>query len=153
MTPDVLGEDRPGRPRALALAGGAVLLVGLAALALRPGPDRPPAQLRLTGIDGSALLGDSFVRFHVELRGSGIDRIQAVQLTSGASTSLGQVDRQGDGRTSVQLDLVPDCTGTLGLVAPQLEVKARAAGRDRLLLLDVPTDGAVGRLVRYRCAH
>jgi hypothetical protein len=148
-------RDRRRRwPLAAALAA-----VVVAALLVWPG-DAPESgedvAVALVGHTGSALTGQSFVRFHFSLSARGGDaEIQQVQLVLGGGRSDGSgpaVIRDGD-EVKVLVDTVPDCPRALTeLPAGALEVTYRGTGGSHLTRLPLPIEGSLPRLVQRRCS-
>ena len=125
-----------------------------AGTALRATLPPPPLDVRVADLAGSALDGESFVRLHLQLQGSGVDALGDARLTYGGTSGRGLHPASFDGsdRMTVQVDLTPDCA-LAGASAPaSLDLEVRdAEGRDRLLRVGVPDGTPLERLVRYRC--
>ncbi len=134
-------------------AGVLALTVGVLAV-LRDGPPAP-LQVRVESLDGSALRGETFVRLQLDVRTEGAAELGEVRLLLAGVRALGlSPDGLDDGRATVQVDLVPACPRAVTeLAAAALEVTVvDDAGRDRTVLVDLPDDGPLERLVRYRCS-
>lgn len=151
----LIAEPRTRLPWRLVAAGVALLVLAGAASTLRD--ERPAGRLEvsLEGLDGSALRGEQFVRLNLGVLAEGAAELGEVRLSLSGASVLGQsVDGlDGDGRATVQVDLVPPCPAALeGYVDGTLDVTVvDRAGRSRLVQLDLPDDGPLERLVRYRC--
>jgi len=161
MGPDVLDAERPAQhwPAALAsrrtrwLGGLAVALLLVVATAVLTTPPAP-LRVQLAQVDGSALRGDSFLRLQLQLRGSGVTRLDEVNLRLAGRNSPGLSPRGFDrgGRAVVQVDVVPDCTTFPDLRGSSLQVTVLdQQGRPHTTVLPLPVDGVVQRLVTYRC--
>lgn len=157
---EVLDADPVSGRQALAVVVVLVLaLVGGAALLRRSPPE--PVTVSLERLNGSALSDESFVRLYLRLSAEGAGEIDAVRLRIAGADQLGQHPRRfdEDGRVTVLIDLTPRCPGP-GQVLPAgpflpgtLDLQLRdAAGDRRLVQLDVPSEGPLERLIRYRCA-
>lgn len=154
---DVLVDDAPSRLRRLGVVGGALLLAVVAGgAALRSTLPPPPLEVRLSGLSGTALRGESFIRLHVTLEQSGARDLEDAVLTIAGTTARGQHPPvfDDDGGTTVQVDLTPTCASAGQEPAPGvLELQVRdASGDRRQVTLSVPADSQVQRLLRYRCA-
>ena len=153
-TGELLEDDAPSRARWVA-AVALVLLVALVGggAALRSSLPPPPLEVRVAELAGSALDGESFVRLHVLLQGSGVDSLGDARLTYAGTSGRGlhPVAFDGNGRMTVQVDLTPACPPAVGAPA-SLDLSVRDDdGRDRQLRVDVPEGTPLERLVRYRC--
>ncbi len=143
-------DRRPG-PRRLVAA--VLLAVVVAAVALvRPGGGPVRSELELRGLDGTVLAGDSYVRFHLELRVRGADRIDEVQVRVQGADSTGLVLTPDDelDRVVVQVDVSPRCpVGQLDVGT----VQARLTGADGWVVrrVPLPVEGQVERLLSYQC--
>ena len=154
--PDLLEQDAPGRARLLGLvAAGLLLAIAAGAAAVRSSLPPTPLTVQLSSLDGSALVGESFVRLQVQLQSTGAQGLGDARLTVAGATGRG-LHRPGfddQGRLTVQVDVTPDCATVAAGVPPgtlDLRVRDEDGGR-RLVQLDVPTEGRLERLVRYRC--
>jgi hypothetical protein len=152
---DVLVDDARGRSRSLALVGGAVLVALVAgAAALRSTLPPPELELRLDGVTGTALQGESFVRLNLALEQSGVRELEEAVLTVAGTTERGQRPTTlHDGRMTVQIDVSPPCAALLQDLAPGvLDLRLHDASGDvRQVAVDVPADEQLVRLLRYRC--
>lgn len=153
---DVLVDDAPHRLRRLGAVTGALLLVLVAgAAALRSTLPPPPLELRLAGVSGTALRGESFVRLHVTLEESGAQDLEEAVLTVAGTSQRGQHPTTfADGRMTVQVDLSPACASLRDDVPPGvLDLRLHDASGDlRQVSVDIPADAQLERLLRYRCA-
>ena len=152
---DVLVDDAARRSRRLAAVGGAVLLtlVGGAA-ALRSTLPPPPLELRLAGVTGTALQGESFVRLNLTLEQSGVQDLEEAVLTVAGTTERGlRPTTVADGRMTVQIDVSPPCAALLpGLAPGVLALRLTdAAGERRQVAVHVPADEQLVRLLHHRC--
>jgi hypothetical protein len=152
---DVLVDDAPRRLRRLGAAGGGLLLALVAGgAALRSTLPPPPLEVRLVGLSGTALQGESFVRFHVTLEETGARDLQDALLTVGGTTQRGQHPTAFDsGRLTVQVDVTPSCAAVRdGVSAGVLDLRLHdASGDARRVQVEVPADAQLERLLRYRC--
>ncbi len=151
----MLVDDAPHRLRRLGvvLAGLLVALVAGAA-ALRSTLPPPPLEVRLAGVSGTALRGESFLRLHVTLETSGARELEDAVLTVAGAAQRGQHPTAfDDGRVTVQIDLTPSCGSVQDDVADGvLDLRLRdASGDPRRVRIDVPADSSLVRLLRYRC--
>ncbi len=152
---DVLVDDAPRRTRTLVVVGGALLLaLGAGAALLRSTLPPPRVELRLAGVTGTALQGDSFVRLNLALEQSGVRDLDEAVLTVAGTVERGQRPTTvTDGRMTVQIDVSPPCASLLQGAAPAvLDLRLRdQAGDLRQVAVDVPLDEEFQRLLRYRC--
>lgn len=152
----MLVDDAPGRLRRVAAVGGALLLALVAgAAALRSTLPPPPLEVRLAGVSGTALRGESFIRLHLTLEQSGARDLEDAVLTVAGTTQRGQHPTAfDDGRMTVQVDLTPACTALRpDLAAGVLDLRLHdASGDARRVQVGVPADGQLERLLRYRCS-
>lgn len=152
---DVLVDDAGRRSRRLAAAGGAALLaLGAGAAALRSTLPPPPLELRLAGVSGTALQGESFVRLNLALEQTGVRDLEGAVLTVAGTTEVGlRPTTVADGRMTVQIDVSPPCAALLQDLAPGvLDLRITdAAGERRQVAVDVPADEELVRLLRHRC--
>ena len=149
----MLVDDAPSRLRRVAAVGGLLLVVLVAgAAALRSTLPPPPLEVRLTGVSGTALRGESFIRLHLTLEQSGARDLDDAVLTIAGTTQRGQHPGVfDDGRTTVQVDITPQCAARQpepGVLDLRLH---DASGEARQVSLGVPADGQLERLLRYRC--
>ena len=153
---DVLVDDGPRRLRRLGGVGGALLLAVVAGgAALRSTLPPPPLDVRLAGMSGTALRGESFIRLHVTLEESGARDLQDAVLTVAGTSQRGQHPTVfDDGRMTVQVDLTPVCAALRPDVAEGvLDLRLRdASGDARQVRLSIPAEGQLERLLHYRCA-
>jgi hypothetical protein len=153
---DVLVDDAPRRLRRLGMVGGALLVAVVAGgAALRSTLPPPPLEVRVTGVSGTALRGESFVRLHVTLEESGAQQLEDAVLTVAGTTQRGQHGAAfDDGRLTVQVDLTPACASLQQDLAPGvLDLRLLdASGDARRVQLEVPAGDQLERLLRYRCA-
>ncbi len=151
----MLVDDAPSRLRRVAAVGGALLLALVAgATALRSTLPPPPLDVRLAGVSGTALRGESFIRLHLTLEQSGARDLDDAVLTIAGTTQRGQhATAFDDGRTTVQVDITPQCAGPQpDLATGVLDLRLHdASGDAREVTLGVPADGQLERLLRYRC--
>ncbi len=151
----MLVDDAPRRLRRLGAVGSGLLLALVAGgAALRSTLPPPPLELRLAGVSGTALSGESFVRLHVTLEESGARDLEEAVLTVAGTTQRGQHPSAfADGRMTVQVDVVPPCGSLSQQVQPGvLELRLHdTAGDVRRVSVDVPADAQLERLLRYRC--
>ena len=152
---DVLVDDAPRRVRRLGVVAGALLLSVVAGgAALRSTLPPPPLEVRLAGVTGTALQGESFIRLHVTVEQSGARDVQDAVLTVAGTTQRGTHPTDFDGgRMTVQVDLAPVCASLeQELPAGVLDLSVRdATGADRRAAVDVPAGPRLERLLRYRC--
>ena len=152
----MLVDDAPRRLRWLGAVGGALLLAVVAGgAALRSTLPPPALDVRLAGLSGTALRGESFIRLHVTIEESGARDLQDAVLTVAGTTQRGQHPTAfDDGRLTVQVDLTPRCASLQQDLAPgALDLRLRdASGDAREVRLDIPADAQLQRLLRYRCA-
>jgi hypothetical protein len=153
---DVLVDDAPSRLRRVAAVGGALLVALVAGgAALRSTLPPPPLEVRLAGVSGTALRGESFIRLHLTLEQSGARDLDDAVLTLAGTTQRGQHPTAfSDGRTTVQVDITPRCAASqpdLGGGVLDLQLHD-ASGDARQVTLGVPADGQLERLLRYRCS-
>ena len=153
---DELLDDADERTRRLAALGAGLLLVVLAGgAALRSALPPAPPSVGLAGLSGSALDGESFVRLNLSLRAEGVRQLGDARLTVAGATARGQhppaFDRRG--RMTLQVDVTPACADVAaGATSGRLDLALRdEQGRSRQVRLDVPADGPLERLLRYRC--
>ena len=154
---DELLDDADERiPPDDALGAGPLLLVVLAGgAALRSALPPAPPSVGLAGLSGSALDGESFVRLNLSLRAEGVRQLGDAHLTVAGATARGQhppaFDRRG--RMTLQVDVTPACADVAaGATSGRLDLALRdEQGRSRQVRLDVPADGPLERLLRYRC--
>lgn len=128
------------------------LLAG--ATALRSTLPPPRLEVRVVGVSGTALRDESFVRLHVTVEQSGARDLEDAVLTVAGMRQRGSHPSTfDDGRTTVQVDLTPDCGAPQqDLGAGVLELRLHdTQGDARQVRLEVPADAALGRLLRYRC--
>ena len=156
----MLEADPGSGRRAPALVGALLLVLVAAGVVVRQGPP-PPLTLTVEQLEGSALSHQSFVRLWIRLATVGASEVDGVRLQVAGADSPGQHPRtlDGDGRVTVQVDLVPRCevpaVGIPSEALPDgtLDVRVRDIdGQERTVQLPVPTEGPLERLVRYRCA-
>ena len=156
----MLEADPGSGRRALALVGALLLVLVATGVVVRQGPP-PPLTLTVEQLEGSALSHQSFVRLWIRLAAVGASGVDGVRLQGAGADSPGQHPRtfDGDGRVTVQVDLIPRCdapfVGTPASALPDgtLAVRVRDIdGQERTFQLPVPTEGPLERLVRYRCA-
>lgn len=154
---DVLVDDAPRRTLRLGVVVGGLLLTLVAgAAALRS--TLPPSALdvRLAGLSGTALRGESFVRLHVGLEQSGVRRLEDAVLTVAGSTQRGSYPAafDDDGRLTVQVDLAPACASVQDdIAAGVLELSVvDESGDGRQVAVRIPADDRLVRLLRYRCS-
>jgi len=152
---DVLVDDAPGRLRRLgAVVVGVLVALVAGGAALRSTLPPPPPDVRLTGLSGSALRGDSFLRLHLTLEASGARELEDAVLSVAGTTQRGRHPTAFDGgRVTVQVDLVPDCASVQGdLAAGVLDLRLHdTSGNARQVQVEVPADAQLERLLRYRC--
>ena len=152
---DVLVDDAGRRWRSSAAVGGAVLLaLVVGAAALRGTLPPPPLELRLEGVTGTALQGESFVRLNVALEQSGVRDLEEAVLTVAGSRERGlRPTTVGDGRMTVQIDVSPPCASLVPDLAPGvLALRLHDdAGELRQVTVAIPADEQLERLLRYRC--
>ena len=152
---ELLTDDAARRTRQVVGAGAVLLaLVVGGGAALRSTLPPPPLGVSLADLTGSALDGESFVRLDLSLRLSGVDALDDGELTVAGTTSSGlRLVRDDDERARVQVDVTPDCAQVdAGATGGELVLRLEdAAGDPRSLLVDVPADGPLERLLRYRC--
>ncbi len=152
---ELLTDDAARRTRQV--VGAAVALLALVVgggAALRSTLPPPPLAVALSDLTGSALDGESFVRLDLSLRLSGVDALADGELTVAGTTASGlRLVRDGDDRARVRVDLTPDCAQVdAGATGGELTLRLQDADGDpRSLLVDVPADGPLERLLRYRC--
>jgi hypothetical protein len=152
---DVLVDDAPRHLRRAAAVGGGLLVALVAGgAALRSTLPPPPLEVRLAGLSGTALRGESFIRLHLTLEQSGARALDDAVLTVAGSSQRGQHPSAFDGgRTTVQVDVTPRCPGlqpdrAVGVLDLRLH---DASGAARRVQVGVPADGQLERLLRYRC--
>jgi hypothetical protein len=154
---DVLVDDAPPRLHRLALVCGGLLVALVAgAGALRSTLPPPPLEVRIAGLSGTALKGESFVRLHVVLEQSGARTLDEAVLSVAGTRQRGQhATTFDDGRLTVQVDVVPACASLLPEVAAGvLDLRVHdASGDARRVRLSLPADGQLERLLRYRCTE
>ena len=152
----MLVDDAPRRLRRLGAVGGGLLLALVAGgAALRSTLPPPPLEVRVAGLSGTALRGESFIRLHVTLEQSGARDLEDAVLTVAGTTQRGQHPLAfDDGRLTVQVDVTPTCTALADdLPAGVLDLRLHdASGDAREVRLDLPSDGQLERLLRYRCS-
>ena len=152
----MLVDDAPSRLRRVAVVGGALLVALVAgAAALRSTLPPPPLEVRLAGVSGTALRGESFIRLHLTLEQSGARDLDDAVLTIAGTTQRGQHPTAfDDGRATVQVDITPQCTAQQpDLAAGVLDLRLHdASGDARQVTLGIPAEGQLERLLRYRCA-
>ncbi len=153
---DVLVDDAPRRLRRLGAVGGGLLLAVVAGgAALRSTLPPPPLEIRLAGMSGTALRGESFIRLHVTLEESGARNLEDAVLTVAGTTQRGQHPTAfEDGRMTVQVDITPVCASLQQDLTPGvLELRLQdASGDARQVQVDIPADAQLERLLRYRCS-
>ena len=154
---DELVDDAAQRSRRLgALAVGLLVLLVAGGAVLRSTLPPPPLAVDLAGLSGSTLDGDSFVRLNLALQTTGARELGDARLTIAGATQLGQHPTRfdGDGRMTLQVDVTPTCTQVAeGVGAGRLDLSLQdAQGRARQVRLEVPAQGSLERLLRYRCA-
>ncbi len=153
---DVLVDDAPRRLRRLgAVAAGLLVALVAAGAALRSTLPPPPLEVRLAGLSGTALQGESFVRLHVTVEESGAGDLEDALLTVAGTTQRGQHPTAFDGgRLTVQVDVTPLCASLQeGVAGGVLELRLHdASGDERQVQVDIPPDPRLERLLRYRCA-
>ena len=153
---DELVDDAAERVRLLgALGVGLLLLVLAGGAVLRSALPPPPLAVSVADLSGSTLDGDSFVRLNLSLQASGARDLDGASLTIAGSTQRGQHPTRfdGDGRVTVQVDVTPACASIVGGVgAGTLDLSLHdAQGRARQVRLEIPAEGSLERLLRYRC--
>lgn len=152
---ELLTDDAARRTRQVVGAGAALLVLVVAGgAALRSTLPPPPLGVALSGLTGSALDGESFVRLDLSLRLSGVDALGDSELTVAGTTSRGlRLVRDDRDRARLQVDVTPDCGQVeAGATGGQLVLRVEdSAGDPRSLVVDVPADGPLDRLLRYRC--
>ena len=154
---DVLVDDEPRRTIRLGVVGGGLLLTLVAGgAALRSTLPPPALDVRLAGVSGTALRGESFVRLHVGVEHSGARGLEDAVLTVAGTTQRGSYPAafDDDGRLTVQVDLAPVCASVQGDVAAGvLELRVLdESGDARQVALRIPADDRLERLLRYRCS-
>ena len=155
---DVLVDDAPRRTLRLGVVGGGLLLALVAGgAALRSTLPPPELDVRLAGVSGTALRGESFVRLHVGVEHSGARGLEDAVLTVAGTTQRGSYPAtfdDDDGRLTVQVDLAPVCASVQGDVAAGvLELRVLdTSGDARDVTLSIPADARLERLLRYRCS-
>lgn len=156
----MLEADPVGTRPALVVVGALLLALVVTGAIVRQSPP-PPLTVTLEKLEGSALSHQSFVRLWIRLGAVGATGVDDVRLQVAGTDSPGQHPRtlDDDGRVTVRIDLVPRCdapsvgAASSGLPEGTLAVRVRdLEGAERSVQLPVPTDGALERLVRYRCA-
>lgn len=151
----MLVDDAPRRLRRLGALGGALLLALVAGgAALRSRLPPPPLEIRLAGVSGTALRGESFIRLHVTLEQSGARDLEDAVLTIAGTTQRGQHPTAFDGgRMTVQVDLTPMCaTLPQDVAGGVLDLRLHdTSGDARQVQVDIPADARLERLLRYRC--
>ena len=164
-TPIVVEVLDAGQPpeREASRRGWVVGLLALALVAAGLVVLRPPAQavdpvgVRLVGHTGSALTGQSFVRFYFALTAVGGDaEVEDVELLLGGGRAEGvtkNVLAEGE-RTTVLVDVVPDCPRAVReLPVGTLQVTYRDDAGEQVASLPLPVEGSLPRLVQKRCAE
>ncbi len=153
----MLVDDAAQRLRRLSLVAGGVLVALVAGgAALRSTLPPRPLEVRSTGVSGTALQGEGFVRLNVTLEASGARELDDAVLTVAGVTQRGQhppAFDDDDGRATVQLDLTPACASVPddladGVLELQLRDESGAAQRVQIA---IPADSSLVRLLRYRC--
>ena len=152
---EVLRDDAPAAGRRLAVVGAGLLvaLVGGGAW-LRSTLPPPPLAVSLASVSGTALEGDGFVRVVLELEAEGARSLAEAQLTVAGTTEPGrQLGEFDGGGVKVLVDVTPECAAVAAGGPPAellLDVRTETGERRRLVLV-VPPDGPLERLVQHRC--
>ena len=150
----MLVDDAPRHLRRVGAVGAGLLVALVAgATALRGTLPPPPLEVRVAGVSGTALQGESFIRLHVSLEQSGARALDEAVLTVAGTRSRGRHPTAfDDDRVTVQVDLTPSCASLQDLAPGVLDLRLHdASGDARQVRLDIVTDGQLERLLRYRC--
>lgn len=154
---ELLVDDAADRTRRVGLAG-VVLLVAVTAAgaALRSTLPPEPLDVQLVSWSATALRDERFVRVQLRLQASGAQSLGRATFRVAGSTDTARHLRafDGDGRMTVQVDVVPVCAAVeAGVGTGQLDLELRDdAGDTQSLVMDMPFTLRLERLLRSRCS-